>query len=230
MDCEHLRELIPAYCINATDPEETRQIQDALTRCPDLVDEIARFRAVDDALLNAAPQVAPPSELLGSLMRAARETSPVRPAMTVVRPGRPVRRWIAAAAALALFVVLNNVYWISRLEAERAREIHLPTAVNGEPTGATARVIWSSTTGEAVLIADNFPNLSEDTNYQAWMRRGDTVISLGVFVVDENGVGTLTFTAENLDTPFDVMGVTTEPRGGSPAPTSPPVVRWQADA
>ncbi|MBL8130247.1 MAG: anti-sigma factor [Anaerolineae bacterium] len=218
MNCDELLDLIPAYRIGATDPDETRQIDEGLQRCPQLAAELARYEAVTLALARGVPQTAPPPELLGNLMTAARQTRPRR---------RIPAAWLAAAALLLVFIALNNLYWITRLNAERGRELRLPTAAEGAATSATARVLWSADEGEAVLIAVDFPPLAADASYQAWVRRGENVASLGVFRVDEQGAGTLTFAAEMLREPFDIVGVTREPLGGSAGPTSPPVVRWQ---
>ncbi|MBC6957755.1 MAG: anti-sigma factor, partial [Anaerolineae bacterium] len=89
-------------------------------------------------------------------------------------------------------------------------------------------VIWTADWGEAVLIAQNFPELTPDAAYQAWVRRGEMLLSLGVFRVDETGRGMLAFDATLLGDTFDVLGVTREPLNGSPGPTSDPVVRWQS--
>lgn len=219
-ECEQARELLPAYSIGATDDAETRLVDSQLARCPELVEELARLRGVSDALAYDVPQVEPPPHMLDQLLSSARASKPA--------PKRQRRVWIAAAAAVAALVLINNLYWITRLNASAVRTLDLPTAINGETTDAAGRVIWSGTTSEAVLIAANFPMLDAEQTYQAWVRRGETVTSLGIFRVDETGSGLLVFDAARLNEPFEVLGVTTEPAGGSPSPTGDPVVRWRA--
>jgi len=218
-DCDQARELLPAYSIGATDDDETRLVDSQLKRCPDLVEELARLRDVGEAIAHDVPQTAPPPHMLNQLLSAAKQSRTQK---------RQRRGWIAAAAAVAALFLINNLYWISRLESAAVRAIDLPPAVSGEASDAAGRVIWSGETGKAVLIAANFPTLTDDSTYQAWVRRGETVTSLGIFRVDDTGNGLLVFDAARLREPFDILGVTTEPIGGSPAPTGDPVVRWRA--
>jgi len=59
-----------------------------------------------------------------------------------------------------------------------------------------------------------------------WLTRaGAAPRSAGLFTVDEAGSGALVFeTAEPVES-FNRVGVTAEPAGGSPGPTSAPIVR-----
>jgi anti-sigma-K factor RskA len=218
-DCEQLSELIPAYSIGATDEDETRQVEDGLKRCPELVMELNRYTEMTDLFAHTLPPMTPPAEMLGELLINAKKLRPKR----IYRIG-----WAGAAVAcLMLILVVSNIYWFTRLNTETVREINFQTALNGEESNAKCRVIWSKKSNDAVLIASNFPLIADDEAYQAWVHRDGSIISLGVFRVDENGNGALTFIADALDQPFDTLGVTIEPVGGSPAPTTPPVMRWQ---
>ncbi len=218
-DCEQLSELIPAYSIGATDEDETRQVEDGLKRCPELVVELNRYTEMTDLFAHTLPPMTPPAEMLGELLMNAKKLRPKR----VYRIG-----WAGAAvASLILILAVSNIYWFTRLNTETIREINFQTAVNGEETNAKCRLILSKTSNDAVLIASNFPILTDDKAYQAWVHRDGSIISLGIFRVDENGNGALAFTSDTLNQSFDSLGVTIEPVGGSPAPTSQPVVRWQ---
>jgi len=235
-DCDELRDLIPAYSIGATDEADTRLIEDGLRRCPDLALELAEYERVGAALAQSVPQVAPPPELLTSLLTAARAAASAAssaPALVPAsRPQPPKRRrlsaaWLAAAV-LALVLVASNVYWVNRVSnTPNLHEIHLPTADGGVATGANAHVIWSSDYTDAVLLAEDFPPLPENSVYQAWVRRGEVVTSIGIFEVDANGSGAMNIPVELLEQPFEGMGITTEPAGGSPGPTSTAIVRWR---
>jgi len=46
-------------------------------------------------------------------------------------------------------------------------------------------------------------------------------VSLGVFSINEQGAGTLTFQADVPLESFDAVGITVEPSSGSPSPTTP---------
>lgn len=218
-DCEQLLDLIPAYSIGATDNDETRLVEEGLTRCPDLATELANYQSIHDLVADAIPTLTPPPAILANLLASAK-ASP--------RKRRVVPLWQMAVACLALVLVVSNAYWIQRLNNEAVREITLAVpATNPDATG-NGRVVWSSQSENAVLIAENLPLLSPDSAYQAWLRRGDIRINLGVFRVDEKGNGTLSFPVSNLVGTFDVLGITTEPLNGSDAPTTPAVIRWSS--
>jgi len=59
-----------------------------------------------------------------------------------------------------------------------------------------------------------------------WLTRaGEAPRSAGLFTVDEAGSGALVFEIAEPIESFNRVGVTAEPAGGSPGPTSAPVVR-----
>lgn len=219
-DCEELRALIPAYSIGATDEQETRQIEDGMKRCPDLVTELAQYADFDAAFAGSLPPAVPPPELLGNLLAEARRT----------RQRRSTRGgWVIAVAVLAAVLLATNAFWLLREQTQTPtpREITLSAAEAGAESNASGRVIWTPGEEDAVLIASNFPEHAPDMAYQAWARRDGERVSLGVFQVNDYGKGTLTFPAELLEGSIEVIGVTLEPAEGSPGPTSSAVVRWR---
>ena len=226
-NCEELIELIPAYRLGATDDDDTRAIESAFNDCPELIEELARWEPTERALADSVPQVTPPPQVLDGLLEKARTTPmPVRAPKSANR-----RLWWVVAASIALFIVANNVFWISRVtpsEGGRGRQIVLPAADENANTNASGRLIWSPAERQIVLIAVDMPPLPPDSAYQLWVRRDQTITSLGVFQVDTDGNGSLVFPVELLSTPFDAVGVTLESAEGNPAPTSPALIRWQA--
>lgn len=240
-DYEHLRELLPAYSIGATDADETRMVEAGLVEFPELADELREFQAVSDALADAVPAMTPPPALLGSLLAAAREVRPtpapsVKPVASVpqVLP-KPTQKprltvsWRLVAASLALFLVATNAFWLYRATQPAVREIKLWDSTDGATNPLRCRIVLFPNNPSAVMIAQNFPTLEAGRTYQMWLRDENGVaFSLGVFEVDETGNGILTFPADTLSQPFESIGVTIEPEGGSPEPTTPSVVRWRS--
>ena len=77
----------------------------------------------------------------------------------------------------------------------------------------------------AVLIVQDLPPLQRDRAYQLWLVWGDRQRdSGGVFRVDAQGFGLLHITAPRPLTTYRAVGITEEPVGGSPGPTSPRVI------
>lgn len=96
------------------------------------------------------------------------------------------------------------------------------TVAIGDATGdhptAVGTLTTDPATGSATLRVANLPPLDPADTYQAWVIVGETPISAGTFVVDENGNGAHVLSGE-LPADFDAIGVSLEPEGGSPAPT-----------
>jgi len=229
-DFEHLRELIPAYVIGATDEDESRMVEAGLTDYPELAEELREFQFLNDALAESVPEMAPPPEMLGQLLTAARGSRPAAHSAPKILP-RPAQRqvkisWQLVAACLTLFLVLTNGFWLYRASVPTVKEIVFQGNPEAELIGLRCRIIVSPNSDSAIMIAENFPLLEVGQTYQVWMRRDGEIVSLGMFIVDEAGDGLLSFTADAINQPFDSIGVTIEPLGGSPAPTTPSVVRW----
>jgi anti-sigma-K factor RskA len=77
----------------------------------------------------------------------------------------------------------------------------------------------------AVLIVQDLPPLQQDRAYQLWLGWGDRQRDNGgVFRVDEQGFGMMSLTIPRPFTIYQRVGITEEPVGGSPGPTSPRVI------
>jgi hypothetical protein len=163
--------------------------------------------------------------------------------------------WAGAAGAALLLLVALNIYWAYQLQAlrqayealasERAfpqqeentvqlllasnarQSIALPPAQEGSQAGA--EILWDPDLNMAMLYAKSFPPLQPDQVYQLWLTDNGERESGGLFTVDQNGTGVLVFSITRPIDSLDSMGITPEPAGGSPGPTSPPVVRRRAN-
>jgi len=77
----------------------------------------------------------------------------------------------------------------------------------------------------AVLIVQDLPPLQRDRTYQLWLVWGDRQRDNGgVFRVDEQGFGMIYIAAPRPFVAYQRVGITEEPAGGSPGPTSPRVI------
>lgn len=92
-----------------------------------------------------------------------------------------------------------------------------------EPMSATARILWNPEMERGMLVAMEMPPLDEGEGYQVWLLRAGVPTSVGVFTVDDQGMGMLTLNDMNL-TDYEVAAITTEPMAGSPAPTGAVVI------
>lgn len=250
-DCASLRDLIPAYALGAVDAEERAQIEAGLTYCPELAEEIAAYKELTDAIHFAAPQVAPPPELGARILNAV-APAPAPEPVRIVERQRPALRfgWVAAAVALVLLAVSNG-YWLVQLNELRSE--HFQISERAENQRRLLDALGSGSANEALLTAapsNQVPqavlNWTFDPDglewvvllsvegleplaagdYQLWLMpdESDSVISAGLFSVNELGRGSLVFALDEPVTAYQWAGITAEPPGGSPAPTSDPLV------
>jgi anti-sigma-K factor RskA len=114
---------------------------------------------------------------------------------------------------------------ISILLENQAQQIVLPAVEDASPAEAT--VMWRPGGEIGIVQAHNFPPLAEDQVYQLWLGWKGEPFDGGLFTVDDIGSGELVFQCPWPIDELEGMGITAEPAGGSPGPTSPPVVRLE---
>lgn len=79
---------------------------------------------------------------------------------------------------------------------------------------------YDSASGLMLFAASGLPPAPPDAEYQLWLVRGTTPLSLGTFATTADGRASVG--AELRLQPGEVIAVTVEVTGGSPAPTSAP--------
>jgi len=102
-----------------------------------------------------------------------------------------------------------------------------PVVLRSDAAGSQARglLLLKPEGPHAVLIVQDLPPLQRDRAYQLWLGWGDRQRDNGgVFRVDEQGFGLLYITVPRPFTAYQRVGITEEPVGGSPGPTSPRVI------
>lgn len=79
--CEILTELIPAYSVGATNPEESRLVETLLPFCPAAADSLAQYREMTDSLLHLIPatHAPPPVSALMERVRTYEEKTQSQP-------------------------------------------------------------------------------------------------------------------------------------------------------
>ncbi|MBI3944125.1 MAG: anti-sigma factor [Chloroflexi bacterium] len=112
---------------------------------------------------------------------------------------------------------------ISEMSQQGSRTVVLQAEPNVAPDGKAAVIINPETT-EAYLLVQSLPKLPQGRVYQIWLNDGKNRISGGLFTVDANGQAIVKIVAPNPLGNYRVLGITVEPDGGSPGPTSPRVI------
>ncbi len=248
-DKETARELIPAYSIGATDEAEIALVE-AFLNDADFAAELADYQQLQDALLHSAPPARPPTHLHARLMASLQEGT----AQTQSEPRSPKsvsRLWIGLAAAIVL-LVLSNILWLTQLSTvtrerselalqveelttlvkaitqQNSPRVELAARTEFLPTETEAEVTWAQVGDQqlwiALFYAENLPSLEAGQVYQLWLAKDNVPYSFGFVQVDKEGQATLIFTTTEPVSSYDFIGITAEPEGGSPAPSSEPLI------
>ena len=111
-----------------------------------------------------------------------------------------------------------------RTSSEVAEVLAAPdaTIVSSDDGDAVARVVASPSRGEAVFVAHGLESAPRDRTYELWVIDVDGAVPAGLFDPDEDGRVTRVMTGDMARA--QAIGVTVEPAGGSPEPTSEPIM------
>lgn len=214
-----------AYALDAIDDLERARFKDHLAQCPDCTEEVISLRETA-AFLAEGTVVAPPPELRTSVLT---QISRVRPLPPVVEQRRPKYRFpLLLAAAVAIVAGIGAVAWSpwdneaappSRAERVlQASDAQRAVVDLGESGRAT--VIRSVAEDRAVIVTEEMVAPPEGMVFQVWFQTPeDDMVPAGVMEPVPNQ--TLVLDGPAADAVG--AGITVEPVGGSPAPTSEPI-------
>ena len=131
----------------------------------------------------------------------------------------------AAAAAVVLLVGGIGIGQAIRSPDPVSALVHaadVRTQTASLPDGGRATLLWSLDQGEAALVVEGLAALDAEETYQAWFMpaEGDPVPA-GTFA---GGDGSVVHALDGDMHEGEGVAVTVEPDGGSPAPTSEPIL------
>ncbi len=227
MEQGRFEELKEAYVLGALSEEERRDFEEYLAAHPEVQAEVEELGAVASLLALSAQEQEPPPELRGRILEAV--------GAEAAHPGTSHRSWLAwlgellsvrsLALGVASLLVIGLFSWsmllreeVQDLQASQQRTIVLEGS--GVAEGVRAEVVVLEG-GRAVLIAQNMPPVPEDRTMQIWVIEDDVPRPGGLFEPEGKMV------AAAITHPLrgaDAIAVTVEPDGGSPEPTSDPML------
>lgn len=250
--CKQLEEIYPAYALDAVDVQDRAQIEQHIAVCQACANIVAEYRPVADGLAFAAPLVEPPADLKYRVLAAA--LPPTAPAPSLLaRLSNLVAQLFRAPAfsaiALALVIALGvwNLSLQNQLAEQAAFDQKLVSDINRQRSLVTTiayaetqpkrlqateiapqaigRLYVAPELNTLALIVYDMPALEATREYQVWLidpAGGRT--SGGTFTVDERGRGWVYIRSPKPLDQFQGIGITIEPAGGSPQPTTPRVM------
>ncbi|MEU2657276.1 anti-sigma factor [Streptomyces sp. NPDC007325] len=236
-----LHTLVAAYALGALDGSERRDFEVHLRTCEACRQEAAEFEATA-ARLAAAVSQSPPVAAKAQVMSAidgVRQLPPRVPAAGPAPALRGILRRRAVPLALAASVAAAALGGVAVWQTQNGQELEqqarqaqqrldaisavlaAPDArtVHGKAAnGALTTVISSDQQNEAVFTAAGLPAPGAGKTYQLWLDHDGTMRPAGLIDRD----GTVILTGDPGDA--GAVGLTLEPAGGSPQPTTTPLL------
>jgi anti-sigma-K factor RskA len=211
-DHEELRSLLGAFALNATSAPEARRVERHIESCDECAHEVGLLRDSASALA-WLPEPADTDELVDRISRSL--------------PARPRRIFTRVVTGIAAAAIAAAGFLGVRLSHERAVNAQLADVlaeasrrVSLAPRGGfQGRGVLHLAAGRAALVLEELPDPGRGRTYQLWAIAGARPRSM--VVVDGSGRVVRLFEWRGLG---DSFALTIEPSGGSPVPTSDPVL------
>jgi anti-sigma-K factor RskA len=195
MNRDDFYNLIPAYALDALDPDERAAFEAQLASDPEAQRQLAEYQQIAEGLLLTVPARQAPAHL-GADLRA--RVAATRPAAPPEQTGGPKvialpRRLLALAAMLA---IVFGVIWALELtgsQQEMPAEVMYSqldeiadaprfelVAMEAEPM-VYGEMVASPDGRYAVIKVDCLPQLDPQQTFQLWVEMGDETLDGGTF-------------------------------------------------
>jgi anti-sigma-K factor RskA len=228
---QEIHTLVGPYALGAISDTERRRFERHLAECETCAQEVRGLRETA-ARLGGAAATAVPEGLRDKVLTEVARTRQLPP--YVAGPHRSRLHgvsWILAAACLLLAVFFGAVTMRAQHRADQAegfsRQIQAviaapdARAVTGKARPAGGGIVVAShSLGKAVIVMSGLPSLPETKTYQLWLM-GPGPPRPAAIMNPSDGESPPVI-ADDLGN-ADQIGLTIEPSGGSPQPTSTPV-------
>jgi anti-sigma-K factor RskA len=228
-----------AYAVDALDDLERAKFERHLSECVDCQEEVATLRETA-ALLGDTVAVTPPSSLRDSVLAGITTVRPLPPLVPETAPGRSGRRFRGLVAAAAAVVAIGGGVAVVQPWDDDSSTVQLTATervlgardaqriVQGFEDGSQATVVVSRSVGRSVIIPDGMAAPPPGKVYQLWYQQpGEGMVSAGLLPDDADSTAVL---LEGDARKAKAVGITVEPDGGSPTPTTEPVALFSIPA
>ncbi len=224
-----------AYVLGALTEEERLEFEEHLAAHPERQAEVDELGAIAGLLALYPEEQDPPADLRRRIMSVveAEATPPQAERPTVFgRLGELLSaRRLALGAAALLLVGLFSWNMVLREDVRDLRsqvqEVQASQSARmitlegpGQERGAHAELI-AARDDRAVLMVENMPPIPEGKTVEIWVIEDDVPKPAGLFEPKEGAVATV---VEEPIEGADAVAITVEPEGGSPQPTSDPML------
>ncbi|QMU73189.1 anti-sigma factor domain-containing protein [Streptacidiphilus sp. P02-A3a] len=245
MTTADLHTLTGVYALHALSDRESAEFDRHLAVCPACTVEVRELRETAARLALAAAET-PPPEFRARVLTAVSQVRQLPPLVPdSATPGSPWRRWrqrlpqLALAACLVVALVAVGVavdvgHQLTRQRsltataqqqaATLSQLLAAPDAAfhSGQLTGGgTSTVVSSARLGQVAFVYHDLPGLADGKVYELWYSRGGVMVPAGLVDSSPSGGAKL---LNGSPGGAAGVGVTVEPAGGSPRPTTAPIL------
>ncbi len=214
-----------AYAIAALEEHERALFERHLADCANCRDEVDSLREAATSL-SETTMATPPPALRADVLAAITTVRPLPPLPAQQSGGHPSRRFrgllVAAAAAVAIGTGLTVTQPWSDDTVDTVAQVIAAADVDkasAEVGDGTLTVYRSESIGKAVLVSDDLPAAAEGRVYELWLQVDGAMVPAGL--LDGSGDSKLLLAGDASRA--TAAGVTVEPDGGSPQPTTTPI-------
>lgn len=218
---------------------EAGELADTAAALADAVEPVVPSAGLKDsifAMLDATPQLPrADADSAAPDVAPAPETAPEPvPTLTTAAEHRAQARWfqrplvLAAGAAAAAALVIGAAVLPAILQAPQDPFQVVAAAPDAEKVvstmddGAQVTLVWSGELALAAVEVDGMPVLPESNDYELWFIGEEGARSAGVITIDAAGDARQQLVGEMAA--GESIGITIEPAGGSPQPTTDPIL------
>lgn len=244
--------IIESYVMGLASESERQEFENNCAQYPEIAEARNAFElALEEQLQRDS--AAAPVFLKDQIKEKIRSSTSEITAAEIEEERSPVRglgvwKWLAAASIILL---LGSVYWaittnrkyqelqaknnelrdsVQRIKDEVAVRADLPKsdfkmASITEGTQASVSIYWDTVSKDVYLMIKNMPEPPTDKQYQLWALlpdEGAAPVDLGMIEVKQR----LLYRMKNVQN-AKAFAITLEPKGGSPKPTSNPMISTQ---
>lgn len=229
MSHERFQDLKESYALGALSEDERREVEEYLRENPSEQTEIEELTSVASLLALAPEEHEPPERLRKNLLRRIRAESEGAPSES---SARTTGSWLsrlfgprAAAAGAAAIALAALLIWNVTLQTEvrELRDFQMSAYElqgSGEASGTQGQIV-NLDGKRAMLVATDLPELPEGQTYEMWTIDEEEPESCGLF---DSSEGPSVEAIDQSLTGAETFAITVEPEGGSPQPTSDPIV------
>jgi hypothetical protein len=155
---------------------------------------------------------------MGGYVRASREREAMRASLQAAQAERGVR--LAAVDSLRA-TLEDRDRMIANLTGA---QVAVMTMASQSPTSPTGRMFWDQAHNAWTLVAHRVPMPKSGRTYQLWLVTPTAKINAGTFMPKPNGEVMMQATMAMPADSLAAVAVTDEPMGGSPQPTTAPMM------